>query len=418
MPPPRSPVRSDGANQPAGKCTAFFGSCLGSFEDLDRLAGPDLHDRLLPAGLAALDEPTALRLRADLDDVHALDVHVEQLLDGLPDLGLVRVRVDAERVAMVALDLFVALLRDHRCEQDLVGMEAHEALTSTAPRAAWLTSSERAQTSAATSISAGVTTWTPARLRNDFAIAAWSSWATTMSGRSFPHASTSSAASRADGSSNESSARTANVPSSACADSAARNAALRSLRLILWPKLVRTWNAAPPPVQCGARVVPARARPVPFWRHGFERPPATRPRLLTARVPARSALSSARTVSWTRWGFTSAPKTCASSVRSFDLFPSPSRTGALGAATAHLLAHFDQAVFRTGYRALDEQQVLLRVDRVDGQAYLRDALAAQPAGHLDPFEDPRRRGGRAHRARLADVVRAVRRRAAREVVAL
>src|SRR5436190_10627222 len=415
MPPPRSPVRSDGANQPAGKCTAFFGSCLGSFEDLDRLAGPDLHDRLLPAGLAALDEPTALRLRADLDDVHALDVHVEQLLDGLPDLGLVRVRVDAERVAMVALDLFVALLRDHGCEQDLVGMKAHEALTSTAPRAAWLTRSERAQTSAATSISAGVTTWTPARLRNDFAIAAWSSWATTMSGRSFPHASTSSAASRADGSSNESSARTANVPSSACADSAARNAALRSLRLILWPKLVRTWNATPPPVQCGARVVPARARPVPFWRHGFERPPATRPRLLTARVPARSALSSARTVSWTRWGFTSAPKTCASSVRSFDLFPSPSRTGALrrrlgdavwrsaglcpvdrfvpasdlGAATAHLLPDFHQPVLWPRNGAFDEQQVLLRVDRVDGQADLRYALAAQPAGHLDPLEDPR-----------------------------
>src|SRR5436305_3316311 len=233
MPPPRSPVRSDGANQPAGKCTAFFGSCLGSFEDLDRLAGPDLHDRLLPAGLAALDEPTALRLRADLDDVHALDVDVEQLLDRLADLCLVRVRVDAERVTVVALDLLVALLRDDRREQDLVGMQTHEALLSTASSAAWLTSSERAHTSAATSISAGVTTWTPARLRNDFTIASWSSWATTTSGGSFPHASTRPAALLVDGSSNESSARTANVPSSACADSAARNAALRSLRLIL-----------------------------------------------------------------------------------------------------------------------------------------------------------------------------------------
>src|SRR5436190_2202808 len=251
---------------------------------------------------------------------------------------------------MVALDQLVALLGHHRSQENLIWMQRqldllsyerqrcpnqilvemrqhfHElALPWTASSAAWLTSSERAQTSAATSISAGVTTWTPARLRNDFAIAAWSSWATTMSGRSLPHASTRSAASRVDGASNESSARTANVPSSACADSAARNAAFRSLRLILWPKLVRTWNAAPPPVQCGARVVPARARPVPFWRHGFERPPATRPRLFTARVPARSELSSARTVSWTRWCFTSAPKTCSLSVRSFDSFPSPSR---------------------------------------------------------------------------------------------
>src|SRR4029077_4490687 len=88
-------------------------------------------------------------------------------------------------------------------------------------------------------------------------------------------------------------------------------------------------NATPPPVQCGARVVPARARPVPFWRHGLLRPPATRPRLLAPRVPARRAFSSARTVSWTRCGFTSAPKTRASSATCFDDVPSTVRMGAL-----------------------------------------------------------------------------------------
>src|SRR5204862_260433 len=223
----------------------------------------------------------------------------------------------------------------------------------------------------------------------------WSSCATTMSGRCLPHASTSVAASLVEGSSNESSARTAKVPSSAWAESAARKAALRSLRLTLPPKRVRTANAAPPPVQWGARVVPARARPVPFWRHGFERPPATRPRLLTARVPARSALSSARTVSWTRWGFTSAPKTCASSVRSFDLFPSPSRTGALGAATAHLLAHFQQVPVRSDPVLAEVAELRLR------EPFLRDLLVgdlhrvvAVDAGLLD--RDHRTRPGLDH----------------------
>ena len=42
---------------------------------------------------------------------------------------------------------------------------------------------------------------------------------------------------------------------------------------------------APPPVNCGARIVPWRARPVPFWRHGFARPPETSPRLFVAQCP-------------------------------------------------------------------------------------------------------------------------------------
>src|SRR5439155_503389 len=50
---------------------------LRSFEDLDRLASLDLDDCLLPAGLAAFDQAAALRLRAHLDHVHALDVDVE-----------------------------------------------------------------------------------------------------------------------------------------------------------------------------------------------------------------------------------------------------------------------------------------------------------------------------------------------------
>src|SRR3954466_5131499 len=156
-------------------CSDEWPSGLCSFEDLDRLAGLDLDDRLLPAGPAALGHAAALGLRAHLDHVHALDVHVEELLHGLADLGLVCVRVDAERVTMVLLDLLVALLGDHGREQDLVGMKAHEALPWTSSSAPSLTSSERAQTIAVISISDGVTTCPPSRLRNDFVIASWSS---------------------------------------------------------------------------------------------------------------------------------------------------------------------------------------------------------------------------------------------------
>src|SRR5919197_2266792 len=107
-----------------------------------------------------------------------------------------------------------------------------------------------------------------------------------------------------------------------------------------------------------------------------------------------------------------------SSVRSLAFLPSPSSTGALGAATLRLLSHFHEAVLRARDRPLDEQEVLLGIDRMDGQADLRDAFAAEAAGHLDSLEDPRRRRGRAYRARLADVVRAVRGRATAEVVPL
>jgi hypothetical protein len=52
-------------------------------------------------------------------------VDIEQFLDGLADLRLVRVRMDAERIAVVALDLLITLLGDHRREQDFVGVQTH-----------------------------------------------------------------------------------------------------------------------------------------------------------------------------------------------------------------------------------------------------------------------------------------------------
>src|SRR5829696_8043497 len=263
---------------------------LGPFEDLDRLALAELDDRLLPAGLAAADHPAPLRLRPDLDDVDGLHLHVEELLNGLPDLRLVGVRMHAKGVLPV-LDQAVALLGDDRREQNLVRMEAHAApLLSSASRADSVTSRERAQTIAATSISAGVMTRTRSRFRKDLISVSSSSLTTTSTGACLPHASSRPTACFVEGSSNADPSTNASVPSFACAERAARKAALRAFLLTLTSKLVRGWKATPPPVQCGARVVPARARPVPFWRHGFPRPPATRPRLLTAREPGANGL--------------------------------------------------------------------------------------------------------------------------------
>src|SRR5437764_173926 len=212
---------------------------------------------------------------------------------------------------------------------------------------------------------------------------------------------------------------TRNVPFAAWLESAPRRAERRAFRFTFSSKLRAVGGKArPPPVNCGARIVPARARPVPFCRHGLPRPPETRPRLLAPRVPARRAFSSARTVSCTRCGLSSAPKISDSSVTCFDSFPPPSRSGALGAAMSTLLPHHDEAVLRAWYGALDEEQVALRVDTVDRESHLRHALAAEPAGHLHALEDAGRRGRRADRARLAHVVRAVGLGAAAEAVAL
>ena len=44
----------------------------------------------------------------------------------------------------------------------------------------------------------------------------------------------------------------------------------------------------PPPRHSGLEVMPARARPVPFWRHGFLVEWCTSPRSFCARVPMRA----------------------------------------------------------------------------------------------------------------------------------
>src|SRR5207248_8788910 len=75
------------------KCGALSALDLCSLEDLDLVAFAHLDDRLLPALLLAENHSPALRLRPNLRDVHGHDLDLEELLDGLPDLRLVRVRM-------------------------------------------------------------------------------------------------------------------------------------------------------------------------------------------------------------------------------------------------------------------------------------------------------------------------------------
>src|ERR1700755_1200437 len=148
----------------------------------------------------------------------------------------------------------------------------------------------------------------------------------------------------------------------------------------------------------GERDEPARARPVPFWRHGFAEPPDTMPRVLVACVPWRRAASSATTTSCTSGPLNGCSKTSASRVTSDP----PPRVGALGIGP-----HLHGAALGPRNGAADEHQVAVGPELDDGQALLRDATSAHAAGALDALEHARGRGRRADRARGAHVVRAV-----------
>src|SRR3954467_2702249 len=135
----------------------------------------------------------------------------------------------------------------------------------------------------------------------------------------------------------------------------------------------------------GERAEPARARPVPFWRHGLAPPPRTSPRVLVDAVPWRLAASSARTDSCTSGPLNAAPKAVASRATSWP----PPRFLALGVPEAEppvvsgIGADLHEAVLGTGDRAADEQEVVRRRSKHDLEALLGDALVAHLAGAAD-----------------------------------
>src|SRR3954466_2398624 len=171
------------------------------------------------------------------------------------------------------------------------------------------------------------------------------------------------------------------VERSACTDNAARSAARRALRLTLTVYLRGLGpKTVPPPVQIGDRVEPARARPVPFWRHGLAPPPRTIPRVRVACVPRRRAASSAITTSCTSGPLNGVPNTSASSASVL----SPPRIGA-----SAIGAHLHGAALGPRHGAADEHQVLVGDQLHDRQAALGHAPAAHAAGPADALEHAR-----------------------------
>src|SRR6185312_3983868 len=145
----------------------------------------------------------------------------------------------------------------------------------------------------------------------------------------------------------------------------------------------------PPPVHTGEREDPARARPVPFWRHGLAPPPYTSPRVLVDAVPCRRAFSSARTASCTSGMLNGASKATGS--KSTDPPPSTDAVLAIG-------PHLHRAAPRSWNCAAHEQQVLVGDDLDHGQPALGGPAAAHPAGPTNAFEHARGRRRRADRA--------------------
>src|SRR3954447_17090025 len=221
----------------AWACGSALQLGLQALEDRDRLALAHLHDGLLPLARAPRGVAAALGLGRHRGGANVDHADVEELLDRLLDLRLVRVRVHAERV-LADRRQRVGLLGDDRLDDHLAGI--HQTVTSrffaravTASSASVENTTEAAPIRSAIPTSSDASTLTPARLRNDLNTAASSAPVTTISTEPPRRSAMSSAACFVDGVSKPPASSPKIEPRSACTDSAERRAARRALRLTL-----------------------------------------------------------------------------------------------------------------------------------------------------------------------------------------
>src|SRR3990172_566435 len=272
-----------------------------AFEKLDLVARFEHHDRLLPAGTPSDDPPPGLRL-----DVEHLDL--EQLLDRLLDLLLVRPGVHGKRHRVGGLLEQCRFFRDQRPLQYVrdVHFPSTSLMISNAGRVNTSCSYERMSTTLRAETGSDLK---DGRLRIPRSSVFLGSSVTRRAWErpSFPATFRNSLV-RVPGRSRSSTSTI--LFSLARALRAHRSAAFMAFRLTFCSYLRGCGpNTVPPPRSKGVRMLPIRARPVPFWRYGFFPPPRTSFRVLVEAFPERFAFRWATTTRWSRCSFTSAPKT-------------------------------------------------------------------------------------------------------------
>src|SRR5467141_2667812 len=272
--------------------------------EIDFLARGEPHVGLFPVAAAALDAAEAARLALDVGHGHRVDLGLEHQLDRRLDLRLGRVVGDTEHVLAVLVGNEGALLRHDRREHD-----AHQALgavplrrrhfniSSSFATAAFVRSTLGKRTSATGLAWRTVITSTFGRLREESS-RFWSISSVMTSTPSKPIDLTFCASSLVFGCSRRNSSTTRMRSSRACCDRIEQTPTRYILRFTLCEKFSsgEFGKILPPPRHSGLEVMPARARPVPFWRHGFLVEWLTAPRSFCARVPRRAFAWNATTI--------------------------------------------------------------------------------------------------------------------------
>src|SRR6185295_7427751 len=226
----------------------------------------------------------------------------EHQLDRGLDLGLGGAVGDTEHVLPELVGDEGALLghhrREHHVHQLIDGVFLHLS-SSSSFASALLVSSTRAERTSASGLALRTDiTCTFVRLREE-SIRFWSSSSVSTSTSSKPSAFTFCASVLVFGASTLNSSTTRMRSSRASCDRIDAMPARYILRFTLWVKFSsgEFGKILPPPRHSGLEVMPARARPVPFCRHGFLVEWFTAPRSFCAREPMR-ALALKATTTW------------------------------------------------------------------------------------------------------------------------
>src|SRR5882672_2515183 len=246
----------------AGRFVGLERHRLLPLEELDRVAFLERHDRLLPVGPLAFGPADAPELAPHDRGLHVQDLHLEELLDGLLDLGLVGLEVDLEGELVLAVAHAIELLGVERALDDL---EAVHASTPWSAAAASLVRSSvwwrRMSYTLAPSTGRNLYLFA---LRTDLK-RFWLSLRPSTRALWMPSFAKAFTASLVDGFAGAQASTTTSALSWLRLLIAARSAAFRTFfgTWYSWSRILGA-IALPPPTHWLARMEPCRARPVPF----------------------------------------------------------------------------------------------------------------------------------------------------------